>query len=230
MGSASGRWRSMRIASVLQAAQHEEAVERARAPAGGVLVEGELVAQRVGASTIRPPTTSRMPAEVLGRGMQHDVRAEVQRPLQVRRGEGVVDHGECPATAARRATALMSMTLSSGFDGVSIHTIRGARSPPKAAATASRSRRSSTSVSTPYRRQTLSARRHVPPYTSSLMSSRSPGSSRYRMFCVAARPDAYARPCVAPSSVAIAVSSAAEWGCPSGRSRTRREGRRRHPA
>ena len=34
------------------------------------------------------------------------------------------------------------------------------------------------------------------------------------MFCVAARPDAYARPCVAPSSVAIAASSAARVGLP----------------
>ncbi len=82
------------------------------------------------------------------------------------------------ATAASRATALMSITFSSGFDGVSIQTMRGGRSPAKAAATASRSRRSSVSVSMPYRRQTLSARRQVPPYTSSLIRSRSPGSSR----------------------------------------------------
>ena len=54
-----------------------------------------------------------------------------------------------PATAASRASALMSMILSNGFDGVSIQTIRGGRSPPNAAATASRSRRSSVSVSIP---------------------------------------------------------------------------------
>ena len=43
----------------------------------------------------------------------------------------------------------MSTTLSIGFDGVSIHTIRGGAPPVRAAATASRSRRSIASVATP---------------------------------------------------------------------------------
>ncbi len=54
-----------------------------------------------------------------------------------------------PATAASRATALMSMIFISGLDGVSIHTIRGGFSAANAAATASRSRRSIGSVSIP---------------------------------------------------------------------------------
>ena len=115
-----------------QAAQHEEAVERPRDATHGVLQEpqpfGDLVVVRDRDADDRV----RVPAEVLRRRVEHDVRPQLERPLQRRGGERVVDDEQRPRAAvlrrrARRriaAAAAMSVTLSSGLDGVSSHTRR----------------------------------------------------------------------------------------------------------
>ena len=68
-----------------------------------------------------------------------------------------------PTEAATRATAAMSTTLRSGLVGVSIQIMRAGGLPASAAATASGLRRSTASVSIPYRPQTFAASRQVPP-------------------------------------------------------------------
>ena len=82
-----------------------------------------------------------MAAEVLRRGVEHDVRPQLERPLERGRRERVVDDEQRPrppACAARSRTiaaeAAMSVTLSSGFDGVSSQTRRVAlgERPPTA--------------------------------------------------------------------------------------------------
>ncbi len=68
-----------------------------------------------------------------------------------------------PTDAARRDTAAMSTTFMSGLVGVSTQIIFGAGVAWSAAATTSRLRRSTASVSIPYRLQTWAASRQVPP-------------------------------------------------------------------
>ena len=76
----------------LQPAQHQPAVERPRHRAERLLQEeqalgdGRVVRSREAADQVR------VTAEVLGRRVDDDVGAELERLLQVRRGEGVVDH------------------------------------------------------------------------------------------------------------------------------------------
>ncbi len=86
----------------------------------------------------RPADDIGMAAEVLGRGVHDDVGAEGERLLQRRGGEGVVDHDSASASRPRAARPAMSVMRSSGFDGVSTHSNRGAR-PETAARTASAS-------------------------------------------------------------------------------------------
>ena len=68
--------------------------------------------------------------EVLRRRVEHDVRAEIERALEGRRGERVVDDEERALGPAgeplgdRRAAAAMSTTFRSGFVGVSNQTSR----------------------------------------------------------------------------------------------------------
>ena len=71
-----------------------------------------------------------MAGEVLRRRVEDDVRAEVERPLEDRRGERVVDDDERPRPVAAALaddaapSAAMSTTLRSGFVGVSNQTSR----------------------------------------------------------------------------------------------------------
>ena len=114
-----------------QAAQDEEAVERSGHRAHRVLEEP----QALGDGRVRGDRHAEdrvgVTGEVLRRRVEDDVGAVLERPLERRRGERVVDHDQRPpATLARRAarrvaaTASMSTTLSSGFDGVSNQTSR----------------------------------------------------------------------------------------------------------
>ncbi|MNU92512.1 hypothetical protein D3C71_824310 [compost metagenome] len=77
----------------LQATQRQEAVERALHATHRVLQEGHLLGQ-FGVVTDHDHATDhvRVAIEVLGGRVQHQVRAQLQRTLQHRRGEGVVDH------------------------------------------------------------------------------------------------------------------------------------------
>ena len=76
----------------LQPLQHHPGVER-RQRRPGVAREGQ---QRVVDPVLRPAHRARqhaaLPVHHLGRGIGGDVRAELHRPLQRRRREGVVDH------------------------------------------------------------------------------------------------------------------------------------------
>ena len=108
-----------------QAAQDEEAVERAGDPAHRVLEEAEPLGDRVVAGDRDPEDRVRVAAEVLRRGVEHDVGAERERVLERRRGERVVDDEERaarrrsgpPARGSSRAAAAMSVSLRFGFDG-----------------------------------------------------------------------------------------------------------------
>ena len=75
----------------LHPAQGQPVVERAGHRADRVLGERQLLGQGVVAGHQGAADHVGVPAEVLGRGVQHDVRAEGERLLQVGRGEGVVD-------------------------------------------------------------------------------------------------------------------------------------------
>ena len=76
----------------LDAAQGQPAVERPGDGAGGILVEADRLQQLARADDGAADDVG-MAAEVLGRAVHDDVRAQAQRLLQVRRGERVV-HGQ----------------------------------------------------------------------------------------------------------------------------------------
>jgi hypothetical protein len=81
----------------LQAAQGEPGVERAGDGADGVLEERELLCGgRIGAD--RAPDHVGVSADVLGRRVDHEVGAELERLLEVGRGEGVVGDQLAPAS------------------------------------------------------------------------------------------------------------------------------------
>ena len=105
-----------------QAAVDEEAVERAGHRADGVLHEAHAArAAPASRDDDRAADDVGVPAEVLRRRVHDDVGAELERALDDRRGERVVDGDERVAACAP-AIAAMSTTLSSGFVGVSTQT------------------------------------------------------------------------------------------------------------
>ena len=84
-----------------QPAVHEEAVERARDRADGVLHEAHALVDLGVAHDHRAADRVGVPAEVLGHRVHHGVGAELQRALVDRRGERVVDGDERVAPSAR---------------------------------------------------------------------------------------------------------------------------------
>ena len=72
----------------------------------------------------KPPTTSECPPRYFVVEWSDDVGAELERPLQVRRGERVVHDELAPTSCAASAAARMSTMFSSGFVGVSSQTSR----------------------------------------------------------------------------------------------------------
>ena len=127
------QWRVHAQVQRLGAAQHEEAVHWGRArrrPRSG----GRRAARASSSSFSdqRAADDVGVAAEVLGHAVQHDVEAQLERPLQVGRREGVVARPTCaPAACASFATAARSQILSSGLVGVSVKTqLRlGSRAP-----------------------------------------------------------------------------------------------------
>ena len=77
----------------------QKAVHGSRDPTDGVLEKGEPGAQLVGVQDERAADDVRVAAEVLGHRVGHDVRAEGERPLKVRRRERVVDARESAVIA-----------------------------------------------------------------------------------------------------------------------------------
>ena len=84
----------------LHPAEEQPAVKWRWHRADRVLVEAQLLLQLVVAGHHGAANDVAVPADVLGRAVHDDVRAQVQRLLQVRRREGVVDAHE-RATAVR---------------------------------------------------------------------------------------------------------------------------------
>ena len=82
----------------LDAAQHEVRVERAGHRAHRVLQERDAVAELGVGDRDEPAQGVGVAAQVLRGGVHDDVGAERERALEIRRGEGVVDHD---ARAAR---------------------------------------------------------------------------------------------------------------------------------
>ena len=132
-----------------EAAHDEEAVEWTRHAPAAFWWKRSRSASSSDRVTMSPPTTSEWPPRYFV--AEWSTRSAPSSSGRCRYGVAKVLSTTviAPATAASRATALMSMTFMSGFDGVSIHTSRGGCSPEKTAATASRSVRSIGSVSTP---------------------------------------------------------------------------------
>ena len=75
----------------LEPAQHEVAVERARHRADRVLEEPDPLGELGIVRGREPADDVGVAAEVLRGRVHHDVGAELERALQVRRGERVVD-------------------------------------------------------------------------------------------------------------------------------------------
>ncbi len=109
----------------LQPAEDEPRVERPGHGAERVLEEGEPLCDGRIVRAGEAADEVGVAAEVLRRRVDDDVGAELERPLEVRGRERVVDdeHG-APAARAASATARMSTTFSSGFVGDSIQTSR----------------------------------------------------------------------------------------------------------
>src|SRR5215213_86467 len=78
----------------LEAAEYDPGVERAWYGAGGVLVELDPLLELLVRGRDSPADDVRMAAHVLGRRVDHDVSAESERVLEIRRGEGVVHRDE----------------------------------------------------------------------------------------------------------------------------------------
>ena len=74
----------------LDATQDEPAIERRGDTASRVLVKLHLAVELLVRGQNRAADDVAVPVEVLGRAVDDDVRAEVERLLQRRRGEGVV--------------------------------------------------------------------------------------------------------------------------------------------
>ena len=185
----------MRTRERLHAAQHEVAVERRRHRAHRVLQEPQLVGQLgVVRRATKPPTTSEWPPRYFVRRVHDCVGAERERLLQVRRGERVVDDDTRAARVREpRRPRRCRRSSSSGFVGVSIHTM-----PCLAAATRPRARPDRARSHAVQRCRGVRARaatsRNVPPYASFGMITWSPGSSVRRIASSAASPLANAEP------------------------------------
>ena len=76
----------------LEAAQHEPGVERAGDGAERLLQEAKPFRDRRVVRGGEPADDVGVAAEVLRRRVHDDVRAELERLLEIRRREGVVDH------------------------------------------------------------------------------------------------------------------------------------------
>ena len=161
------------------------------------------------ASSLRstaPPTTSVWPPRYFVEECTTTSAPSVERLLQVRRREGVVDHDAARRRRARRRRrAPMSTVASVGLVGDSHHTI--AVSSVSARSSAAGSPRSTASNRRPASAWTRATRRKVPPYASWGITIRELGGQRAQHASSAASPLANAKPWLPPSSSASAASS-----------------------
>jgi hypothetical protein len=148
----------MRTPSVFSPRVVSQASIGAETGPDGELDEADLLGELLVLDDDGPAAGIGVPADVLGRRMDHDVGAEGQRLLQVRGGEGVVDDQQAPAAWAISAIAAMSVIFIIGFDGVSTHTMR-VFPPATAARTASRSAMSTALLVMPHGESTRSISR-----------------------------------------------------------------------
>ncbi len=108
-----------------QPSQRQERIERAGDCAHGILQkrrDARLTPLR--ASTSNAANDVGVSVQVLGRGVHHHVETELQRPLQVRAGEGVVGHGDEAVLPGESGDAAKSTIFSSGLEGVSTQIMR----------------------------------------------------------------------------------------------------------
>src|SRR6476660_5135360 len=78
----------------LYPSQREKAVEGRRRRARGILQELEPLIERGFIETDRSADDVRVSRQVLCRRVKHEIGAELQRPLENRRCEGIVDQTE----------------------------------------------------------------------------------------------------------------------------------------
>jgi len=119
---------SIRAARVLTPRSVSQASNGLHRP-GRVLGEGELVGVARVLQNDGATHHVRVTAEVLGRGVDNDVGTQVERALQVRRGERVVHDEQRAVLVGERGERRMSTIDSSGFVGVSAQISRGAPRP-----------------------------------------------------------------------------------------------------
>ena len=118
-------WRAHAQVQRLGAAEREPRIERTGHGAGGIVDElqprGEVVVAQHGDAADHVAVS----VQILRRRVVDDVRAELERPLEERRREGVVDDQERvgPVRDLRRSRARSVMRIS-GFVGVSTNTMR----------------------------------------------------------------------------------------------------------
>ena len=108
----------------LDPAQGQPAVHRPRHRPDGVLEEPGPLEQLGHRGHQGPADHVGVPAQVLGRGVDDQVGPELERLLQERGGEGVVDRAQRPGGMGRLGRPAMSTTPSSGLVGVSTQTSR----------------------------------------------------------------------------------------------------------
>ena len=201
----------------LDPAQDEAAVERAGHRAERLLEEEEPLRDRRRRRRDEAADDVGVAAEVLRRRVDDDVGAELERALEVRRRERVVDDEQRAGLVRGVGGRAMSTMFSIGFDGVSTQTMR-VRSSRCAA-------RFAELWAGTYSKRSPSARRpetHAVDAAVDVVDSttRSPGSRRCISVVVAPSPDEKATPCSALSSDARHASSAVRVGFPCASSRS----------
>ena len=101
------------------AAHRQPCVVRSGNAAGGVLLKSDLLVQRLVVGDGDAADDVAVTADILGRRMDHDLRAQRQRLLKIWRCERIVDRDDLARSRGAARSRAMSTSLSSGLLGVS---------------------------------------------------------------------------------------------------------------
>ena len=211
--SALSQWRSIRTPSVFSPRSTSQA---SNGPATAPIAfwwKATCSAISRSRTTSAPPTTSEWPPAYLVVECTHHVRAEGQRRLEVRRGEGVVDHQQRPGVVRDRRERLDVADVEQRVGG-GLHPDQPGLAGPDGGARPRRGRTPAPGRAlSPQAVATLSNSRNVPPYASSGSTTWSPGRHSARItVSSAASPLANANPRSPSSRAAMLPSRAVRVG------------------